>query len=401
MSKTFHPDSTHIDTDLVRSAYLHVPFCRHRCGYCNFNLVANRDDLIEQYLQAIEMELAGILQIPRPMDTIYLGGGTPSHLSPDQLGRLVESVRRWLVPASYPEITCEMNPLDCTRDRLQVLRDHGINRISLGGQSFSDSKLRVLERDHSGAQLIESLDVCSQFFDNISLDLIFAAPGESESDWKNDVAQAIQLDAISHLSTYGLTVERGSAFFGRTLRQELTEVDSDTQHEMYCHVIDALTSHDWEHYEVSSFARHGARSRHNETYWLGNPWWAFGPGAASFLPLRSASVCSGPKSHLRCTNHGSTSTYLKQVLSGQSAVQECDQVELEQYLRERFVFGMRRMEGVCLDQLSQEWNGPFREQLEPKLSQYIHDGYFEERGSRVSLTRRGLLISDSLWPDFL
>lgn len=378
-----------------------MPFCRHRCGYCNFNLVANRNDLIDPFIEAIESEIAGCLQSPRAMDTIYLGGGTPSHLQPEQLKQLLAVIRRWLIPATSAEITCEMNPLDCTSERLQILKDHGVNRISLGGQSFSDAKLRILERDHSGQQLGEAIKECSRLFDNISLDLIFAAPGETESDWKRDVELASQLTCISHLSTYGLTVERGSAFFGRAQRQEIHEVDSDTQHDMYCHVIDSLTAQAWEHYEVSSFARDGTRSRHNETYWLGNPWWAFGPGAACYLPIRSQDSPAERASFLRRTNHGSTTTYIRRVRDGQSPIQEWDLVGLEQHLRERFVFGMRRLEGVCLEELSREWNAPFRDLLEPKLTQYIQDGYFDEREGRVSLTRRGLLISDSLWPDFL
>ncbi len=162
-----------------RSAYVHIPFCRHRCGYCNFTLVAGRDDLIDHFLLAIEREMERTLGAPIQVDTLFLGGGTPTHLGPRSLQRLLEVVARWIQLRPGYEYSCEANPLDCSDDVLQTLSDWGVNRLSLGGQSFSDRKLLTLERDHNGQQLAESLQRCSRYFENLSLDLIFAVPGES------------------------------------------------------------------------------------------------------------------------------------------------------------------------------------------------------------------------------
>ncbi|MCA9133415.1 MAG: radical SAM family heme chaperone HemW, partial [Planctomycetales bacterium] len=249
----------------ARSAYIHVPFCDHRCGYCNFTLVAGRDDLVSAYLDALQAELWGTLAEPLEVDTIFLGGGTPSHLPAAELQRLLDTLRTRLLLSPTGEFSCEANPLDCTPQRLSLLRDYGVNRISLGGQSFHDSKLQVLERDHTGEQLRTAVERCAEYFSNVSLDLIFAAPGESLADWQADLRRAMD-SPLQHVSSYGLTIERGSAFYGRVLKNQLSELSSEEQLAMYEHAIDALVGRGWEHYEVSSFCRPGFRCRHNEAY---------------------------------------------------------------------------------------------------------------------------------------
>lgn len=377
----------------ARSAYIHIPFCSHRCGYCNFTLVSGRDDLIPAFLKALERELAQTLQEPRTVETIFLGGGTPTHLSPDELEHLLEIVSRWLTLEAGGEYSSEANPLDCTTERLGLLRDFGVNRLSLGGQSFDDAKLKLLERDHTGAQLSASIDRASAYFTNVSVDLIFAAPRETLKTWQTDVSQALA-SPIQHLSTYGLTIERGSTFFGRALRQQLHELSTDLQLTMYEHAIDAIGAAGWEHYEVSSFARPGYRCRHNETYWLGQPWLAFGPGAASFEHVDQDAF-------VRRVNHRSTTSYLRKSQAGDSLVAEREQLSREEFVRERLVFGLRRLQGVDLRELDLLWAANARELFEPVLSQYIQQGWLTQHQSTIRLTSAGLKISDSLWPDLL
>lgn len=378
-----------------RSAYIHVPFCSHRCGYCNFTLISGRDDLIEAYLDALEWELATTLNRPRRVDTIFLGGGTPTHLPPVQLQRLLKIVARWLELDRMGEYSCEANPLDCTEPRLALLREHGVNRLSLGGQSFSDRKLAMLERDHTGEELAAILTRSAQYFDNISLDLIFAAPGETMAEWQADVRRA-QESPIRHLSTYGLTIERGSAFYGRMLKQELRELPSELQLEMYEHVMQVMHHRKWRHYEVSNFAEAGFQCRHNEAYWLGALWWGFGPGAASFSYLNER------QQFVRAVNHRSTTAYLRRYRAGVSVIAEEDVLSLEDRVRERLVFGLRRLEGLPLQELDQLWSAPAQDLFEPYLSQYIQEGWLEQRQDGIlRLTRAGLVISDSLWPNLL
>ena len=384
-----------------RSAYIHVPFCSHRCGYCNFTLIAGRDELTSDYLRALELDLTRTLKTPQRVDTIFLGGGTPTHLHEESLAQLLNIIAKWLKPSALCEFSCEANPLDCTPTKLAILQAGGVNRLSLGGQSFSNTKLQNLERDHSGEQLQETLDRCSQTFSNLSLDLIFAAPGETIEQWHQDVHIAISAP-ITHLSTYGLTIERGSAFYGRKLRQLLFELDSELQLAMYEHVIDAATAAGWQHYEVSNFSLPGQACRHNQAYWLGEPWWAFGPGAASFLPeVAEQTNVTEPPRMVRSVNHQSTTTYIRRSLAGESVVAERVSLSLEERVRERLVFGLRQRSGVQLSELDRLYGGHTASLFGPYLSQYVEHGFLAWEGDRLYLTRRGLMISDSLWPNLL
>lgn len=381
-----------------RSVYIHVPFCRQRCGYCNFTLVSGRDDLVSTFLDCLEIELRAQLGGSstagrHTVDTIFLGGGTPSYLAPNDLSRLLTMIERFFSIEPDGEYACEMNPRDCTPERLGILREAGVNRISLGGQSFSERKLKVLERDHSGDELQASIELCASYVGNVSLDLIFAAPGESLHEWQQDVERAL-CTPIRHLSAYGLTIERGSAYFARRQSGVIEEVDQDLQLLMYEYVIDTFCGQGWEHYEVSSFAIPGYRCRHNEAYWLGQPWLALGPGAASFQVNYDGSA-------VRRVNHRSTTTYIRWIQRKRSAVAEQDLLSREDCLREQLVFGLRRLDGVDLNQLSHWWGSPVRALFEPHLEHYLEQGWLSLSAGRLKLTRAGLVISDSLWPDLL
>ncbi|MBX3422422.1 MAG: radical SAM family heme chaperone HemW [Pirellulaceae bacterium] len=391
---------------IPRSVYVHVPFCRRRCGYCNFTLIAGRDDLMAAYLDCLERELRRQLHGPHPVQTLFVGGGTPTHLPAEHLCRLLELLNQWLPVQPGGEYSCEANPLDCSPQLLGLLREGGVNRLSVGGQSFSDPKLQRLERDHSGRQLIGALELAAQYFENLSLDLIFASPGESLQDWQQDLVQALQLP-LTHLSTYGLTIERGAAFYGLAQRGQLSEVPTEIQLEMYLHTLDQLGDHGWQHYEVSNFCLPGFQCRHNVAYWRGQSWLAFGPGAASLLASDWAE-CIDEHATARLevqwalsTNHRSTTQYVKRLRSGQSPIAEQEWLDRQQVLRQRLVFGLRQLAGVDLRQLAIDWGQPVEPLLEPQLSRYLEQGWLELVGNQLRLTRAGLVVSDSLWPDWL
>jgi oxygen-independent coproporphyrinogen III oxidase len=387
-----------------RSAYVHVPFCKQRCGYCNFTLVAGRDDLIEAYLECLAIELSQQLQQARTLETLFIGGGTPTQLSCSQLEQLFRLLRQWLPIESQGEFSVEANPLDCCPEKLQLMRDWGVNRISLGGQSFNDHKLKALERDHTGLQLHRALQMSLHYFDNCSLDLIFAAPDESLDQWNQDLTEALSTD-ICHLSTYGLTYERGAGFWARMLRGELVEADAELQLAMYAASIDRLAAAGWEHYEISNFCRPHNQCRHNLSYWRGDYWWAFGPGAASFLPLWHT---NSPTAHrdrgqrfVRATNFSSTTRYLRAIRQNQSPIYESDELDLEQLIRERLVFGLRQLAGVRLSDLAQQYGQAVEPLFEPYLSRYLEMGLLERHEQQIRLSRKGLYVSDGLWPDLL
>jgi oxygen-independent coproporphyrinogen-3 oxidase len=374
-------------SDRPQAAYVHVPFCRHRCGYCNFTLVAGRDDLIEPYLRALARELTWLGE-PQPVQTLFVGGGTPTHLPPDALARLLTLLKRWLPLLPGGEWSIEANPVDLDPARLEVLRQVGITRISLGVQSLAPHKLAALERDHDADCVAQAMAAARQVAQSVSLDLIFGVPGETLADWQQDLQSALAL-APDHLSTYGLTWEKGTRFWARRLRGQLAPLEEETERAMYEHAIDCLTAAGLEHYEVSNFARPGHRCRHNEVYWKREPFFGVGPGAARLIGGR------------REVNHRSTTTYLRRVLAGQSPVQEAEHLGPEDAAREQLVLGLRRMEGVDLAAFYKATGFSVAQLGGPALEEMLQQGFLELVAGRLRLTRQGLLISDSLWPAFL
>jgi oxygen-independent coproporphyrinogen-3 oxidase len=364
-----------------------VPFCRHRCGYCNFTLITGRDDLIGDYLRAIETELA-VFGTPREVDTLYFGGGTPTYLGLDQFNQLAEIVLRWHPVADEYEWTVEANPADIDDARIEALAALGVNRLSLGGQSFRLEKLRLLERDHGAADIARAVELALRNNMHVSLDLIFAAPGESLDQWAADVDRAIAL-APNHVSTYGLTFEQGTEFWNRRRRGELLQADESLELEMYALGIDLLTAAGFEHYEVSNFARPAGRSRHNETYWSGAGYHAAGPGACRYV------------NGVRETNHRSTTTYIKRVLAGKSPVADREQLSPEARARELLVFGLRRLEGVARREFAARTGYEIDDLIDKQLQKFVALGKLADDGERIQLTREGLFVSDAMWPEML
>ena len=378
----------HSMTDLPpRSAYVHVPFCRHRCGYCNFTLVAGRGDLVGDYLNAIDLELATLGQ-PREVDTLYWGGGTPTYLSPDQLRQLAATVQRWHPLADGYEFTVEANPADVDEPMIETLVGLGATRLSLGGQSFREDKLRLLERDHNAADIARVVKLARDAGLAVALDLIFATPGETLDQWAADLEAAIALQP-QHLSTYGLTFERGTDYWSRRERGELAAVDEELEREMYALAIDRLAAASFEHYEVSNFAQPGQRSRHNETYWSGKGYFAAGPGAARYVD------------GIRETNHRSVTTYLQRVLACESPVAEREQLDDEARARELLVFGLRRMEGVDRQDFAERSGVEMDKLVATQLKKFVALGLLIDDGRNVRLTREGLFVSDAIWPEML
>ncbi len=196
-----------------RAVYLHVPFCRHRCGYCNFTVVAGRDDLQASFLQALETELQW-LAVPQGVDTIYIGGGTPTQLTTAHLQSLCQLVRSWFPTGPQGEWSIEANPYDLTPEKVRLLQGCGVNRISLGVQSFDSRKLEMLQRDHRWPEILTAYRLCRDHFASVSLDLMFAVPGETIAQWQADLARAIELRP-DHISVYGLTFDKGARFWVR------------------------------------------------------------------------------------------------------------------------------------------------------------------------------------------
>lgn len=371
------PDTFRPALSQPRSVYVHVPFCRHRCGYCNFSVVAGRDYLVERYLKAIETEI-GWLEDQYEIDTLFLGGGTPSHLSRNDLERLMAIIRTRFSWNENAELTAECNPNDLDSSTAAAFADCGINRVSLGVQSLDADKLKSLERDHTLEDVHRAVEHARSFASSVSVDLIFAAPDESLEEWQRDLESALELQT-DHVSAYELTYEKGTQFWNRLNAKTITEADEDTRADMYTHTIERLNAAGLGQYEISSFAKAGHRCRHNEVYWNGEPYFAFGPGAARFVD------------GVREMNHLSTMQYFKQVEAGDRPVDFREQLTPEAAARERLSIALRHVDGVECDSFQNQTGFTVAELLGESGLQWQQQGLLTIDES-VRLTAAGRMI---------
>ncbi len=261
----------------VKACYIHIPFCSHICSYCDFCKFLYEEKIVDQYLLALEKELTSSYR-GEVLDTIYIGGGTPSSLTVDQLSRLF-SILGLLKKAENCEFTIECNVENIEPEKLSLFKKQGINRISLGVESFQDHLLKKLSRPYTRKEIIETVQQIRSFgFTNLNIDLIYALPGESIEDLRKDLKEALSLD-VEHISTYSLMIEEHTVFY----LQGVKEVSEEMDEEMYKLISQTLKEHGFIHYEISNFAKKGYSSRHNLTYWKNEHYYGFGVGASGFL----------------------------------------------------------------------------------------------------------------------
>jgi oxygen-independent coproporphyrinogen-3 oxidase len=370
-----------------RHAYVHVPFCRHRCGYCDFSLVAGRDDLIDRYFAALAVELERVRE-PLDLDTLYLGGGTPSHLGPDGLRRLFDLLHVKLRPVAGAEVSIECNPEDVTAALAEAALACGVTRASLGAQSLDAATLRALDRSHAADDVRRAVALLGERGLAVNVDLMTAAPGQSLDAVERDLDAAIAIGP-QHVSVYCLTWEKGTAFEGLRRTGALAAADEGDERAMFEAAIDRLEAAGYEHEEVSNFARPGHRCRHNEAYWDCRPWEAFGPGAARF------------DGRTRITNHRSPVTWMNRVLTGDDVTGDVDAMDAEAAARERLVVGLRRRAGVERAAFRAASGLDLDDLAAPAITRWVVQGLATDDGATIRLTRAGLLVSDSLWADVL
>jgi oxygen-independent coproporphyrinogen-3 oxidase len=376
-----------LQSDPPTAAYVHVPFCAHRCGYCDFTVMAGKDHLIDDYLQALELEMRS-LDSPRPVKTLFLGGGTPTHLTAVQLDRLLTVVRTWIELQPDYEFSVEANPAGLERDKVECLAAHGVNRVSLGVQSFDRQVLALLERDHDARQVEAAVDLLAPRIPNISLDLIFGVPGQSLELWRETLSRAMSLDP-AHLSTYGLTFEKGTAFWSRRAHGTMQQAPDELERAMYAAAMDELPRNGWAQYELSNFAKPGFQCRHNETYWAGRSYFGFGPGAARYLR------------GLRETNHRSVGTWMKRVLAGRSPVGDVDELSPDDRAREMLVVGLRRAAGVDRAAFRATSGFDIDDIAGPAIERHCSSGLLERTENGIRLTREGRFLADTVIVDCL
>ncbi len=370
-----------------KAAYIHVPFCVHRCGYCDFTLVARRDDLMGAYLEALEIDLQTLGE-PQTVETLFLGGGTPTHLPPRELERLLSVVRSWFPLSENYEFSVEANPAGLTPEKIRLLADAGVNRVSLGAQSFDAEVLKFLERDHAISDIQYAVEQLRERIPNVSLDLIFGVPGQSLASWKDTLRQAIAIQPL-HVSTYGLTFEKGTSFWTRLKKGLISQAPDELERDMYAAAMDDLSAAGFEQYEISNFARPGFRCRHNETYWQGLPYFGFGPGAVRYQNGR------------REMNHRSVTTWIKRLFAGESPIMDVEELSTEDRARELAVLGLRRGEGVDLKTFEERTGYDLKNLAGDAIRRHRDRGLLEQTETHLRLTKEGRFVADSVVADFL
>jgi oxygen-independent coproporphyrinogen III oxidase len=301
---------------------------------------------------------------------------------------LLDRLRSRLRLATDAEITMEVNPENVSSDRVSRWAQMGINRISLGVQSFRDEKLKVLQRGHTGADANAAVETVASKIPNVSIDLIFAAPGESVAHWQSDLLKAMSLP-IKHLSTYALTFEKGTTFWNQRHVGTLAGPPEEDELAMYQLARQMTRDRGWHHYEVSSFELGGHACRHNQVYWKGQGWYAAGPGAARFV------------NGSRDLNHRSTTTYLQRCESGQDPTTEREPLTTIQYIHERLAFGIRMIDGINLEQMSREIGMDVLPLAKEAIESALRDGNIQWNPPHLKLTHRGVLFADTVAAQFL
>ncbi len=364
--------------------YVHIPFCKSRCIYCDFfstTLLAMR----KKYVDAVCTETRQQKDYlnGETVETIYLGGGTPSQLSNGQIEAILSTIRQTFPLSCSPEITVELNPEDVTAEYVHGLKQLAVNRVSLGIQSFNDSILQFIHRRHDSAKAIEAVSVLQNMgFDNISIDLMFGFPLQTLDSWKTDINTALGL-GVQHLSAYSLMYEEGTLLHSMLQNKEIQEIDDGLSLEMYRTLTRMLKDHGFVHYEISNFAQPGHESRHNSNYWNNTPYLGIGAGAHSFNGTSRQWNVSDIKQYIQGINNG-------------KAVCETELLTTDQKFNETVMTSLRTAKGLDMDYVSRQFGTAYVNHLEKAATPYYINKELERDGQTLRLTEQGIYVSNDI-----
>jgi oxygen-independent coproporphyrinogen-3 oxidase len=376
----------------ITGVYIHIPFCRSRCSYCDFATGLHEDVLAARYVQAVAKEISASTVVPdQPrVDTIYFGGGTPSLLQPDQLETLLSAVSDRFDLAENVEITMEMNPGTVSPELLSQFRNLGVNRASFGAQTFDDKELARLGRSHNTADTLNTFsDLRKAGFDNISFDLIAGLPGQTLGRWQQNVEEALALQP-EHLSFYLLEVHEGTPLAEHIRRGIQPKPDEDLAARMYEWMLERAGEGGYEHYEISNLCRPGFESRHNTKYWTGVPYFGFGCSAHSY-----------DGNERRWSNERDIKRYLTAVESDRSPVVEQQMLSANDLRSEAVFLRLRLMRGLDTKQYYDSFGIDLRSTHHDELERFIGAGLLNVEGDLLKLTRAGALMSNEVFAAFV
>ncbi len=364
--------------------YVHLPFCRHKCHYCDFYSLAGAEDLIPHFLSALKQDInLSVASVNGwEFDSIYLGGGTPSLISADRLEPLLKQLHSRYSFADEVETTIEVNPGTVDEKQLRNYRAIGINRISIGAQSFLDDNLRFLTRIHDAGESINAVKAArAAGFDDLSCDLIYGLPGQTRAAWKKELQQAVDL-APDHLSCYNLTVEAGTELHDLVQAGKVSQPEDDTNADFFLTTVEYLDRHDYRQYEISNYARPGCESRHNLHYWRIEPYLGFGPSAHSFDGRR------------RWWNRNRLENYLETIAADTPPVKGLEILTDVELTNERIGFGLRMREGFNLNAIAENHRSLVEKNLAQAQIRFGDKINVEDK--RVMLSAEGRLFAEQV-----
>lgn len=369
--------------------YIHIPFCRSKCDYCDFYSLAGRDDRMDQYQKALLSHIKETAPLAQdfPVDTIYIGGGTPSYYGAKRLKELLGVIRKLYKVEKDAEVTVECNPDSVDVKSLKILRKAGVNRLSMGMQSANACELERIHRIHTPQQVNEAATAARKAgFTNLSLDLIYGLPGQTMDSWKATVEHALSL-IPQHLSCYGLKVEEGTPLAARVAQGEVLP-DDDQQADLYLWTVGRLERAGYPQYEISNFAKPGFASRHNLRYWLTQPYIGFGPGAHSDFGGRRYSFVRD------------LDAYIQGVLQGGDIIEESEIIPKRERCGEYLMLRLRTVQGINEQEYRSTYFMDFAP-LQARLEQFRAQGWAEQTDGRWHFTPKGFLLSNQLIGDLL
>ncbi|MCB5955107.1 radical SAM family heme chaperone HemW [Enterococcus sp. CWB-B31] len=373
------------------SAYIHIPFCEHICYYCDFNKVFLEGQPVDEYIDALlkEIRLTTIKNPGRPVETIYIGGGTPTSLSAGQLDRLLSGIRELLPFNDKKEFTVEANPGDITVEKLRVMKNYGVNRLSMGVQTFDNQLLKKIGRKHTAEDVYKTMAFLEkENFENVSIDLIYALPGQTIKGFQDTLQKAIELD-LPHYSLYSLILENKTMFMNWVRQGRLTLPDEDAEAGMFEETIAMMAKSGRHQYEVSNFALKGKESQHNLVYWNNEHYYGFGAGASGYL------------GDVRYRNFGPIQHYLEPLRKDNLPVLEREELTLNNQIEEEMFLGLRKLAGVSKKRFEEKFNTSIEKIYGSVVQELVQAGLVIENPDSLQLTAKGLYIGNEAFEAFL
>ena len=376
---------------MVRGVYIHIPFCHQICNYCDFNKFFFHNQPVDEYIESLGKEMALYQDQLKgaKIETIFLGGGTPTSLSVPQLERLFTLIHTYIPMEHLKEFSSEANPDELTIDKMAVMKKYGVNRLSMGVQTFDQELLKILGRTHSNEHVYQVVENAKKIdFPSISIDLMYGLPNQTMEQWQYSLEEAYRLQ-IPHISAYSLLVEPKTIFYNLMSKGKLSLPGEDLEADMYGHLMDEMAKHGYHQYEISNFAFEGKESIHNLIYWDNDEYIGLGAGAHGYV------------NGVRYSNHGPLKKYMQSLDANELPVMMQKEVTPIEKIEEEMFLGLRKNKGVSLVNFENRYNQSLLSVYEKELEELVQKGFIAIEENHVKLTRRGRFVGNEVFQYFL